>query len=234
MTLQLTDTLDNLIIRVRRWLNEPTESKSWWTNDFLQEVINSNYRLRCSELHMAAEGYFVSIVIRDLVDAQFRYAWPPNFQRLNKLELVRSDGRRVPVQRYERHEAVVGTSNQSTVGDSYNPTYRPTGSGFDLEPGPNGTVTNGLRLEYIGLPQELSLGSDSFHPDFPSLYTELIVIDSAISAMNVESIVDGGQGLLRTLELERRRWEERWERYVEGRLVSRQSVDPFPGPYRDA
>lgn len=230
----LNSTLSSLITRTRRWLNEPTEAKSFWTDNFLKQAINSNYRLRCSELHMAFEGFFVNVSTRDLTAAQSRYAWPPNFQRLHKLELVRSDGRRRPIQRFERHEGVVFSSDSASTGDSYNPTYRPIGSGFELEPGPNETVTNGLRLEYAGLPVELTDNNDQLHPDFPTLFDELIVLDTALSCMNVEANVDGGQGLMRTIELERARWEERFQRYIDGRMVSRQAVTPFDGPYLDA
>lgn len=234
MANQLNKTLSSLLTRTRRWLNEPTATKSYWTDNFLKQAINSNYRLRCSELHMAFEGYFVNVATRDLTADQARYAWPPNFQRLHKLELVRSDGRRVPIQRFERHAEVNFSTSDSSSGDSYTPSYRAVGSGFELEPGPSSTVTNGLRIEYYGLPVELTADSDQLHDDFPALFDELIVLDAAITAMNTEMLMDQGQGLMRTIELERRRWEERWERYIDGRIVSRQSVTPFEGPYKDA
>ena len=234
MANQLNKTLGSLLTRTRRWLNEPTESKSFWTDNFLKQAINANYRLRCSELHMAFEGFFVNVTQRDLTADQTRYAWPPNFQRLHKLEIVRSDGRRIPIQRFERHEGVVFSTDNSSGGDTYMPNWRPVGSGFELEPGPNETVTNGLRMEYYGLPVELTETGDQLHADFPALFDELIVLDAAISAINTEHLMDQGQGLMRTIEFERRRWEERWERYIDGRIVSRQSVTPFEGPYRDA
>lgn len=234
MAKQLTNTFGNLKTRVRRWLNEPTASESFWTDNFLQETINSNYRLRCAEIHMAAEGAFISVQQRDITANQYRYAWPSNFQRLNKLEIVRTDGARQTLRRFERQEGGLVAPGTGTGADGYTPTYRPTGSGFDLEPGPVTTVTNGLRLEYISVPAELESDTDSLHADFPGIFSELIVLDSAISCFNTESIVDAGQGLMRTVELERRRWEERWDRYIESRLVSRQAIEPFGGPYRDA
>jgi hypothetical protein len=231
---QMQSTLASLITRTRRWLNEPTESKSFWSDNFIKEAINSSYRLRCAELHMAYEGQFVNVAERDLTKDQDRYAWPPNMQRLHKLELVRSDGRRVPIQRYERHDSPNFDSSSAAGGDEYRPTFRPVGSGFELEPGPNTTVTDGLRIEYYGIPVELEEDSDTLHADFPSLFNEMLVIDAAITCINTEYLMDGGQGLMRTIEIERRRYEERWERYIDGRIVGRSNVQPFKGPYIDS
>jgi hypothetical protein len=213
-------------------LREEDAASSYWSDPFLKQLLNSAYRLRCGELHIAYEGFFVLVAIRDLVASQNRYSWPPGFQRLSKLELVRTDERRVPVQRYERHEEVIFNN---TVGDddSYLPTYRPVGSGFELEPGPEQTVTNGLRMEYFGIPMELTSNNDELNPDFPELYDELLVLDTAVAALHSEQAMEGN-GLIRTIEKERNRWEQRWEQYIDGRIVSRQQIAPFISGYRDA
>ncbi len=229
---QLKPTLASLLTRTRRYLNEVDADKSYWSDDFLKELLNAEYRLRCAELHMAYEGFFVNVAQRDLTEDQTRYAWPPNFQRLHKMEVVRTDGRRRPVMRFERHEEVV--QPPLAGGDSYHPTYRPVGSGFELEPGPSTTVTNGLRMEYYGVPAELEEDNDVLHSDFPDLFSEILVIDAALAAMNTEQFMDDGQGLQRTLEYERNRFERRWERYIDGRMASsRDQVTPFIAGYRD-
>lgn len=229
---QLKKTLAQLVVRVRRYLQETDASISYWTDPFLKQLINSQYRLRCSELHVAYEGFFVLVAIRDLVADQSRYSWPPGFQRESKLELVRTDERRVPIQRYERHEEVIFNN---TVGDddSYLPTFRPVGSGFELEPGPEQTVTNGLRIEYFGIPMELTADNDELNPDFPELFDELIVLDAAVAALASENAMEG-QGLVRTIAREQMKWEQRWDRYIDGRITSRQQIAPFISGYRDA
>ena len=173
MANQLTGTLSNFVVRVRRWVRETVESKSQWTDDFVKEVFNANYRKRSAELIMAHEGFFTIIGTRDLESDQARYAWPSGFQRLLKMELVRTDGRSVPIQRWERHYHVNPTANSG--GDDYLPNYRPVGSGFLLEPAPSQAVTNGLRLEWNGVPPELTDDGDTLHSDFPSMLDEIFL-----------------------------------------------------------
>lgn len=233
MATLLNPTLGSMKTRCRRYLNEVDAAKSYWTDNLLQQVINSNYRMRCAELHMVFEGFFVNVAQRDIVAKQSRYAWPPNFQRMHKMELVRTDGRRVPLLRWERHEEVVNPPGSG--GDVYYPTYRPIGSGFELEPGSSTNIPNGIRMEYYGIPVELEEDNDVLHPDWPDLFTEMLVLDASISAINIEQLMDEGQGLVRTMEHERSRWEERWEQYIDARMAaSRNRISPFVAGYRDA
>ena len=186
MAQQLTGTLANFIVRIRRYLREEDSTISQWTNDFLQQIFNTNYRLRCSDLIMAHEGFFVIVGTLDVVENQGRYAWPTGFVRLLKMELVRDDGRRVPIQREERHYNLLPTA--SSGGDDYMPTYRPVGSGFVLEPEPLQAVTQGLQLEWNGVPEELTADDDTMHSDFPAMFDELVVLDTAITAMDQEGL----------------------------------------------
>lgn len=229
----LTGTLGNYITRVRRWIGEPTESKSRYSNNFIKQLFNSTYRLRCTELHMAFEGFFVSRVQRDITAEQETYAWPPNFQRLHKMELVRTDGKRIPIQRFERHDSPIYVP--SAGGDSYCPTYRPIGSGFALEPAADETVTNGLFMEYYSIPVELEQDNDNIHPDFPAIFDELLVIDTVLALVNSEFLLDDGAGLGRTLEGQRLMWQEKWERYIDARMASsRNQIEPFIGHYSNS
>jgi hypothetical protein len=218
------------VTRVRRYLNEEDASISRWTDPFLKQLFNAQYRMRCAELEMAHEGYFTIVATRDIVANQNRYSWPSGFNRLFKMEVVRSDGRRVPVQREERHFNVLHTPNSG--GDDWVPTYRPVGSGFMLEPASNLAVTNGLRLEYTGTPEELTADADVLHSDFPSNLDELLVLDTVIVALDAEVIQEDGQ--LRSILRQRAEWQARWDRYIDGRMVSRQKVTPFAPHYNDA
>ena len=230
MAEQLTGTLSNYITRVRRYVNEEDSTKSRWSDDFLKQIFNTQYRKRCAELEMAYEGYFTIVATRDVVADQNRYAWPTGFMRLFKMEVVRQDGTRVPLQREERHYASL--SSPSSGGESWLPNYRPIGSGFMLEPASNVAVTNGLRLEYTGLPVELTANGDSLHSDFPTILDELLVIDSVVAAFDAEGIQEDGQ--VRTILRQRQEWQVYWERYIDGRMVSRQKVTPFVAHYGDS
>lgn len=230
MAQQLTGTLANFIVRVRRYLNEENADKSRWTDNFIKQLINSQYRKRCAELEMAHEGYFTIIATRDVVANQNRYAWPTGFMRLFKMEVVRSDGRRIPIQREERHFNVLHVPNSG--GDNWVPNYRPVGSGFMLEPASNESITDGLRLEYTGIPEELTADGDSLHSDFPTILDELLVLDAVIAALDAEGIQEDGQ--VRTILRQKAEWENQWSRYIDGRMVARQKVTPFAVHYSDA
>jgi hypothetical protein len=227
---QLSNNLAQYIVRVRRYLRETTASISHWDDNFVKQIFNTCYRKRCGDLIMAYEGYFTIIGTRSLVANQGRYAWPTGFSRLSKLEVVRSDGRRIPIQRDERHFSVAETAQVG--GDQYMPNYRPVGSGFVLEPPPLESVTDGLQLEWFGVPEELTADGDALHSDFPVLYDELLVLDTAISLFDAEGMQESGQ--MRTLLRLRQEWEQQWEQFIENRMISVQKVVPFIGYFHDA
>jgi hypothetical protein len=223
-------TLNQLRTRTRRYLRETDAATSFWSEDFLDQIINFVYRRRSSQLIMAYEGWFVLVASRDIEANKDTYAFPTNFSRLHKLELVRSDGRSVPIQRNERHSAV--KSSEGGADDTYLPNYRPLGNGFILEPGPQTTVTNGIKLEYAGTPVELSADGDNLHPSFPQLFEELIVLDAAIIAFDAEG--NHETGMVRSLLRARSELEFDWERFIDQRVVSRSRVDEFIPHYADA
>lgn len=230
MASQLTGTLSNFIIRIRRFLNSTDATKSHWTDDFLKQLFNSSYRRRCTQIQLAYEGNFTNIAARDLESGKSRYEWPEGFQRELKLSLVRNDGRKVPITRYERHYEVLDT--QGSLGDGYMATWRPVSGGFVLEPGPVTDITDGLEIEYHGLPVELTADGDSLHDDFPAIFDELLVLDTAILAFHSTQLTE--TGIERTLEVTRKEWEWDWLRYIDSRMTAPQRIAPFSGMYRDA
>ena len=227
---ELTGTLSNYVTRVRRYVGEETASKSFWSDALIKQVFNSMYRKRCAELIMAFEGYFVTVATRDTVANQERYAWPTGFERLQKLELVRTDGSTVPVQRQERHfhkKPAPGTS-----GDTYYPTYRSIGSGFVLEPAPTVAVSGQIRMEYITTPTELTADNDQLHSDFPKMLDELLVLDTAVGLFDQEQSQE--EGRMRSLLRQRAEWEMVFERFIDQRLISSSNVQQFNPHYNDA
>src|SRR3989304_199527 len=230
---QLSNNLAQYIVRVRRYLQEPTASKSHWDDNFVKQVFNTSYRKRCVDLIRAHEGYFTIIGTRDLVADQDRYAWPSGFMRLLKLEIVRSDDSRIPLQREERHYgAFRPSSTGGATQDTYLPTFRPVGSGFVLEPPPATDVTNGLYMEWLGVPEELTADDDPLHSDFPTILDELLVLDTAITLFDAEGMQESG--LMRTLLRNRAEWEETWLQFINSRMIHSQRITPFRGHYNDA
>ncbi|MDY6957685.1 MAG: hypothetical protein SVK08_00875 [Halobacteriota archaeon] len=172
------------------------------------------------------------VAIRDIEAGKSTYGFPDGVQRLQKVELVRSDGRTVPLERHERHDEV--NMNNSTVGsgDQYRPNYRPIGNGIVLEPEPAETVTNGLRIEYAGLPATLSGDGDRLNPQFPEILDELVVLDTVVAAFQAEGVHE--QGPVAAIYRLREEWEWDWERFIDQRVISRDKIDPFVPHYSDA
>jgi hypothetical protein len=220
----LADNLAGYRDRVRRWLRELAPGNSFWSNTFIDQQINVAYRGRCAELVMAFEGYFTNIADRDLTANQTRYAWPPGFERLLKMEMVRSDGVRIPLEREERHYGATYI-NSGLSQDNYLPTYRPIGGGFVLEPPPGADISNGIRIEYYGLPTEMANDGDSMHADFPRSMDELVILDAVVACMDSENLLETGS--VRTANARRMEWEVRFARYIDNKTVSTNKITPF-------
>jgi hypothetical protein len=226
----MSDTFAQLKTRTRDWLHERNPLTSRWSNNFLGSVINANYRRRCAQLVMAYEGYFTTIAVMDLVGEQARYAWPEGFERELKMEIVRSDGTTIPIQRNERHN----DSNPTAFGtaDSYLPSYRPVGSGFVLEPAPQEAMTGGLKLEFYGTPLKLVADDDQLHSDFPVSFEELIVLDSAVACLDQEGLLESG--VARTIIRLRAEFEIDFARFIDSRMTSQDRIEPFIFAWPDA
>ncbi len=227
----IDDNLAGLRDRVRRWLHETDSGTSFWSNTFIDQMINASYRRRSVQLVMAFEGYFVNVATRDLVGNQERYAWPPGFERLQKMEIIRSDGTRVPLERAERHFGV-NFVNVGGVRDSFKPNYRSISGGFVLEPMPTETVVDGLRIEFTQLPALLQANGDSLHTDFPRSLDEIIVLDATIACLDSENLLE--TGATRTALRARQDWEFDFARFIDSKMISTNKVIPFNPHYSNS
>jgi hypothetical protein len=229
----MANTLSDFRTQIRRYLKEIDPNTSFWDQPFVDQLFNAQYRKRCMQLIMAEEGWFTNVSTGPITAGTSRYAFPDGFLRLQKMELVRSDGTTQPIQRYERrYEMNPDNSNSGASGDVYRPFYRPVGNGFVLEPTPSETVANGIQLEWTGTPVLLSAPGDFVHPSFPSIFEELLVIDTVVNAFDAEGVQESG--LVRSLLRQRAELEEHFERYIEMRVVSQTGVVPFNPHYQDS
>ena len=62
----MADNLLQFRTRIRRYLRELNPETSFWTDSFLNQLFNAQYRRRCTQLIMAFEGWFVLVAIRDI------------------------------------------------------------------------------------------------------------------------------------------------------------------------
>lgn len=228
----LDDNLGGLRNRVRRHLHELAPENSFWSDSFMNQQINVSYRRRCAQLVMSHEGYFTNVATRDYTANVERYAWPPGFERCTKMELVRSDGTTVPLERNERNYAVNFSDSGGNTQDSYSPFWRPVSGGFVFEPAPGSTVVNGIRIEYHGLPTQMQQDGDSMHADYPRSFDEIIVLDCVIACMDSEGLME--TGAVRTALRARTEWEYDFARYMDNRVISTNKIMPFAPHYGDA
>lgn len=229
----LDDNLLGYTDRVRRWLHELSPDTSFWSDTFIAQQVNASYRRRCTHLVMAHEGYFTNVATRDLTANQERYQWPPGLERCLKMEVVRSDGTTVPLERLERHYAANASAAVQSGGiDTYGPSFRPIGGGFVLEPAPGATTVDALRIEYFGLPTQLQVDGDSWHADFPRSLDEICILDATIACLDSEGLMETGS--MRTVARQRSEWEDTWERYIDSKVVSTNKIMPFQPHYQDA
>jgi hypothetical protein len=147
------------------------------------------------------------------------------------MEIVRTDGTTVPIERQERHYSVKFTEVNNTQ-DSYVPTYRPISGGWTFEPAPGQTVTNGIRIEYYGLPTLMQADGDSMHVDFPRSMDELVILDAVVACMDSENLME--TGAVRTALRQRMDWEADFERYIDNKIISTNKIQPFNPHYPDA
>lgn len=222
----MASNLGTFRTQIRRYLKETNANTSFWDNNFVDQLFNAQYRKRCTQLIMAFEGWFVNVSTRDVTANQARYAFPDGCLRIQKLELVRSDGTTMPLMRNERHfTSNPADATGSSGGDSYMPFYRLQGNGLILEPTPTETVVNGMQLEWAGVPALLSAPGDVMHPSFPEIFEELVVIDTVVNAFDAEGQQESG--LVRSLLRQRMELEENFDRFIESRSISTQEVQPF-------
>lgn len=226
----IDDNLAGLRSRARRWLHEVDGDNSFWSDTFIDQMLNVSYRRRAAQLVMAHEGFFTNVATRDLVADQERYAWPPGFERCLKMEVVRTDGTTVPLERQERHYSVKFTASGGQ--DSYLPGYRPISGGFVLEPAPKETITDGLRIEYHGLPALMQADGDSLHVDFPRSFDELVILDAVVACLDSENLLE--MGATRAALRMRMEWETDFLQYIDSRMVSTNKIHPFNPHYGDA
>lgn len=225
----LSKTLDQYLSHVRSLLQEIDPATSHWGQELLKDMWNSAYFLRAADLVMAFEGYFIQRATTPVTANVSFYEWPNDYERLIKLELVRSDGRTVPLRRFERHEEV--NIPPVSAGDTYFPHFRPTGLGFYLEPMPM-TTEGSLQLEYNVSLARMTNDTDRLHEEFPVTFEELLVLDTVVYAIDSESVLEGGA--VRSILRQREEWMVKWERFIDNRIVARQNVSPFIASYDDA
>ena len=222
----MATNLATLLTRTRRWIHELVESESFFSNNLMTNLLNASYKRRVSQIIMAYEGDFTQTALRDLTADQASYAWPADLARLRRLDQRTPDGTRIPIPRFERHTEITNPTSVEPI------TFRPTGSGFILEPTPSVTITNGLYVEYQVTPNDLEANGDTLHTDWPEMYTELLILDTVAYLMDSESNLEDGAA--RSILRARAEMDQDFDRWINSKIIKRQNVQPLVGHYIDS
>lgn len=209
--------------RVRAYLDETAQA--YWTDAELNEWINQAYFYYYLWIVQAFDAYFAQVVSIDIVGGQATYPFPANFFKVRLLERVYSTFT-VPMRYFERNESanIIANTNFSS---SYLPTYRFQGANFVLEPTPDQTITNGIRLEYVQEPVRMDLDADTPASDYSSMWEECIVLRAVISAKQKEESVANTGTDLASLSGMLLNWEQNMKESIEQRTSSRKYTEPF-------
>ncbi len=158
------------------------------------------------------------------------YPWPPGFERMIRMELETTDSRRIPLSRDQRAVRSVSMNSSGFVGNMS--TYRPVSGGFVLEPPLNDSASiANIIIGYVGTPPLLVGDNDKLSSDFPVSFDELLVLDTAMAAMDDESMLEGGQ--LKSIVRLRAEYDEDWLRYIDNRITSLRRIEMAETYYED-
>ena len=148
--------LGELRTRTRRILDEISEA--FWLDLELDDYINTAYKHYYQQLINVGYHRLLSApTLLTITSGTETVALPSDFFKDRLLERV-IDTRTIPLHRKDRYE----TSNIISGASSsyYLPNYTFRGSNIVLEPTPSATFTNGLKLHYYPIADDLSLDAD--------------------------------------------------------------------------
>lgn len=217
-------TLGQLRTRVRSYLDEPTSR--FWSDAELNNWINQAYFYNYMELVDAYEGYFATVVSISIVAGTASYTLPADFDKIRLLERVVDNSVTIPLQEFNRMQAPNLIAN-ATATNLILPTYRFVGNTFVLEPTPQESVVNGLRLEYVPAPVTMALDADQPNTSYLDHWQECIVLRAVISAKMKEELI-GNQGAdLGAFGAMLETWENKVKEAIEQRTMGRRYTEPF-------
>lgn len=216
-------TYSDIITDVRRKLNEPTASESFWTDADLLQYLQEAKDLREAELLGHHEGYNTKIFKADLVAGQRSYELPEEVTVVQRVwstqvgEKVLLDEDRQHYGSYEL-DSVQGVTTSFRLSDNH----------ILLHPTPSDSTTDGLIIEADISDDRVTLQGklpDSWPPQLESLLT----FDTAIAAIEMQGVAaDVENSALAPLIRSQRRLET-----AITDMIYRRSHNVITGPWFD-
>lgn len=155
----------------------------------LLDLFNAQIDLRVMQLAIKDEGWITDEFVTGLVSGQREYTLPEGAGRVKQVVLTYTLGGRVFERTLDRNDQWTGTvvhgvGPNGVVG--YLPTYRLKGELLLLEPRPQFTLADSLRIDLESAPARLVADADKIDLRFPDLMETLLIYDSACAALAQE------------------------------------------------
>jgi len=216
-------TRAQLRARVRAYLDEA--AAAYWTDDELNNWIKQSYYYYYQWVIQTFEGYFSKDTLISIVANQAKYAVPSDFFKIRLLERVLPN-QTVPLKPYDRMETANVTSG-AAYGTFNVPTYRFEGQSIVLEPTPDSSFVDGLRLEYYPQPSNLPLDTSELDPGYLEIWEEPIVLRAVISAKQKEEAVANTGTDISPLWAQVREYEQNIKEAAEQRTLNRRYTEVY-------
>lgn len=182
-------TLQNMIGRVRRLLNQPNRNNSFWSDEDLTDYINDAIAIYFSEVKHNNEGLFTVTTTLNVTANTETVSLPTDCFEVRALYKKYSNGWSPLPYRPRSDESY----NTEGIGDSsaYLMYYFLRSNNIVLRPLPGFSETGGLQLEYISFPDVLVSGGDTLTTQIAPVFRQLIEIFAVYKAKLKESLVTG-------------------------------------------
>lgn len=178
--------LSDLITEVQTLLGEP--SSAFFTSDLLKTLFNQCLTRRVVALHNTYENWITETATADLVADQATYQLPEGIGRVVRVIIVTTDGYERVLDQERKNDGVwVGTAESSLEPM----TYRLIDTHVELSPPPYSARTGGLKIEYEAYPDRMTDDGDKLPTAMGVGYEDLLVLDTAVAALDYESAQSG-------------------------------------------
>lgn len=206
---------------IRRLLNDEDASTPHWSDADLLALLNECKDHREMHLFEQHEGYGVFRYSDNIVAGQQEYALPEETGKVRTIFIVDSGGARKKVIHQDRQ------FNGSYEGDDvqagvYEFTYSLKDNHVFLYPCPSVSVTGGLQYELEVATERIANDSDKLPDSWPPFAETLLVLDTAIAALEMQASGEGdlGESQINYLIRRRGRYEDQWDNYTASRTTS--------------
>lgn len=205
-------TLLTIRNRVRNNLGEITASA--YTNAEINQYINEAYQKYTIFMIDEGDGYFETTGDISLVANQDTYnlvSLFSTFFRVSDIRKVTSYGT-VPLKWSEKRFVPIYTTGVGS-GDLYLPECKMVGNLLTLQPGPQASETNGIRIWYNYQPALPTADADTYDNNFPTFFEPIIDLYATIACLEAKDAMGG----VADIQSFRRRLDQ-WEKMLQNSL----------------